>query len=89
MEAKWVKDLAARDRVGGYKVDVRRDEQIGRVSSEWFSRPPDERYLPLSGPLRRRARDRTQPDPDAIPVFGRTILRVAACQSISWIDLNL
>ncbi|KRR06434.1 hypothetical protein CQ12_16520 [Bradyrhizobium jicamae] len=33
---------------GGYKVDVRRGERIGRVSSEWFSRPADERYLSLS-----------------------------------------
>ncbi len=39
---------AARDRVGGYKVDVNRGERIGRVSSEWFSRPADERYLSLS-----------------------------------------
>ncbi|CAI2934372.1 DUF932 domain-containing protein [Aminobacter niigataensis] len=32
----------------GYKVDVTRGERIGRVSSEWFSRPDDERYLSLS-----------------------------------------
>ena len=32
----------------GYKVDVSRGERIGRVSSEWFSRPADERYLSLS-----------------------------------------
>ena len=39
----------ARDlRNGGYKVDVNRGERIGRVSSEWFSRPADERYLSLS-----------------------------------------
>lgn len=31
----------------GYKVDVSRGQQIGRVSSEWFSRPADERYLSL------------------------------------------
>ena len=35
-------------RGGGYKVDVNRGERIGRVSSEWFSRPADERYLSLS-----------------------------------------
>jgi hypothetical protein len=35
-------------RRGGYKVDVNRGERIGRVSSEWFSRPADERYLSLS-----------------------------------------
>ncbi len=33
---------------GGYQVDISRGERIGRVSSEWFSRPDDERYLSLS-----------------------------------------
>ncbi len=33
---------------GGFKVDISRGERIGRVSSEWFSRPDDERYLSLS-----------------------------------------
>ncbi|POF33916.1 DUF932 domain-containing protein [Roseibium marinum] len=37
-----------RDPSGGYKVDISRGERIGRVSSEWFSRPDDERYLSLS-----------------------------------------
>jgi hypothetical protein len=32
---------------GGYRVDVSRGQRIGRVSSEWFSRPDDERYLSL------------------------------------------
>ena len=32
----------------GFKVDVSRGERVGRVSSEWFSRPDDERYLSLS-----------------------------------------
>lgn len=32
----------------GYKVDVSRGQRIGRVSSEWFSRPDDERFLSLS-----------------------------------------
>ena len=31
----------------GYKVDISRGERIGRVSSEWFSRPDDERFLSL------------------------------------------
>ncbi len=31
-----------------FKVDISRGERIGRVSSEWFSRPDDERYLSLS-----------------------------------------
>jgi hypothetical protein len=48
---------ARRDSSGGYKVDVGRGERIGRVSSEWFSRPADERYLSLSE-LARSVRDR-------------------------------
>jgi hypothetical protein len=39
---------AARAERGSYRVDVSRGERIGRVSSEWFSRPADERYLSLS-----------------------------------------
>ncbi|WP_414714419.1 DUF932 domain-containing protein [Sphingobium sp.] len=31
-----------------YKVDISRGRNIGRVSSEWFSRPADERFLSLS-----------------------------------------
>ena len=37
-----------RDGRGGYKVDVGRGQRVGRVSSEWFNRPADERYLSLS-----------------------------------------
>jgi hypothetical protein len=47
---------------GGFRVDVSRGERIGRVSSEWFSRPDDERYLSLTDlhdAVRRRA-ERTQ-----------------------------
>ena len=33
---------------GAYKVDISRGTRIGRASSEWFSRPDDERYLSLS-----------------------------------------
>ncbi|MER9126396.1 DUF932 domain-containing protein [Mesorhizobium sp. M0959] len=33
---------------GGYKVDVSRGQRVGRVSSEWFNRPADERYLSLT-----------------------------------------
>jgi hypothetical protein len=42
----------------GFRVDVSRGERIGRVSSEWFSRPDDERYLNLTDlydVVRRRA----------------------------------
>ena len=37
-----------RDVGGGYKVDASRGGHNGRVSSEWFSRPDDEKYLSLS-----------------------------------------
>lgn len=42
----------------GYKVDVSRGERVGRVSSEWFSRPDDERFLNLDdlyATVKRRA----------------------------------
>ncbi|TWB86845.1 hypothetical protein FBZ93_12627 [Bradyrhizobium macuxiense] len=48
-----------RDRIGGYKVDLTRGERVGRVSSEWFSRPADERYLSLSD-LHAAVRGRTE-----------------------------
>ena len=48
-----------RDASGGYKVDVSRGERIGRVSSEWFSRPDDERFLSL-GDLARSVRGRSE-----------------------------
>jgi len=42
----------------GFRVDISRGERVGRVSSEWFSRPDDERYLSLTdlhNAVRRRA----------------------------------
>ena len=42
----------------GFKVDLSRGERVGRVSSEWFSRPDDERFLSLPelyGAVRARA----------------------------------
>jgi hypothetical protein len=55
---------AARGATAGYRVDTSRDTRIGRVSSEWFSRPDDERYLSLSkllGAVRGRSdRSRTR-----------------------------
>jgi hypothetical protein len=36
------------DAGGGYRVDTSRGGHDDRVSSEWFSRPDDERYLSLS-----------------------------------------
>src|SRR5229473_2376583 len=43
----------------GFRVDVSRGERVGRVSSEWFSRPDDERYLSLTD-LRDAVRRRTE-----------------------------
>jgi hypothetical protein len=52
--------LAARpDARGGYKVDVTRGERVGRVSSEWFSRPDDQRFLSLDD-LARKVRGRSE-----------------------------
>ena len=53
-----------RDPAGGYRVDAGRGGAIGRMPSEWFSRPADERYLSLSelyGAVRGRSdRSRTR-----------------------------
>ncbi len=43
----------------GYKVDVSRGERVGRVSSEWFSRPDDQRFLSLDD-LAASVRHRTE-----------------------------
>ena len=32
----------------GFRVDISRGQRIGRVSSEWFSRPNDQRYLSVT-----------------------------------------
>lgn len=50
---------ARRDASGGYAVDATRGERVGRVSSEWFSRPDDERFLSL-GDLAQMVRDRSE-----------------------------
>ena len=39
---------ADRSVAGGYRVDVSRGQRVGRVNSDWFSRPDDEKYLSLS-----------------------------------------
>jgi len=43
----------------GYRVDPSRGERIGRVSSEWFRRPADERFLNLSD-LHRSVKGRAE-----------------------------
>jgi len=50
---------AAEPASNAYKVDISRGERIGRVSSEWFSRPDDERYLSL-GELYKAVRTRAE-----------------------------
>ncbi|MCO5073830.1 MAG: DUF932 domain-containing protein [Rhizobiaceae bacterium] len=54
----------ARNTRNGYKVDASRGQRIGRVSSEWFNRPDDERYLSLTdlnnAVRRRSARSKTR-----------------------------
>jgi hypothetical protein len=69
---------APRDTSGGYKVDVTRGERVGRVSSEWFSRPDDERYLSL-GELARSVRDRT--DRSRTRVVESALIHVEANRS--------
>lgn len=47
-----------RNASGDYKVDLSRGGHYGRVSSEWFSRQDDEKYLSLSelyDPVKGRA----------------------------------
>ena len=41
----------------GYRVNLSRGERVGRVSSEWLSRPADERFLSLTD-LRRAVKAR-------------------------------
>jgi len=63
----------------GFRVDVSRGKRVGRVSSEWFSRPDDERYLSLTGlydAVRRRA-DRAH----ARTVESRAVKVEAACDN--------
>ncbi|MDP2782136.1 DUF932 domain-containing protein [Devosia sp.] len=76
MSSVEVLDAVHRKHVG-YRVDVSRGERIGRVSSEWFNRPDDQRYLSLSelyASVRERAeRSRTRTvDSAAIRVEARS-----------------
>jgi len=53
-----MRTLASAPATAPYKVDLSRGQNIARVSSEWFSRPDDERFLSLSdlyGRVRARA----------------------------------
>jgi hypothetical protein len=70
---------ARRDASGGYRVDVSRGERVGRVSSEWFSRPADERYLSLNE-LARTVRDRT--DRSRTRVVESALIHVEANRAV-------
>jgi hypothetical protein len=50
-------DFGSTQTLAGFKVDISRGQRIGRVSSEWFLRPDDERYLSL-GELYRAVKRR-------------------------------
>ena len=39
---------APRQQAQPYRVDISRGTNVSRVSSEWFNRPQDERYLSLN-----------------------------------------
>lgn len=70
-----------------YKVDIARGERIGRVSSEWFARPDDERYLSLSSlhaAVRARAEQAT-----ARTVETRAIRVEARMDDVSRMTLEL
>ena len=56
--ASLAQPIAAPQVSGAYKVDISRGRNIGRVSSEWYSRPDDEKFLSLDelyDSVRRRA----------------------------------
>jgi len=78
---------ATREAIGGYKVDVTRGERNGRVSSEWFSRPDDERFLSLSELMAavkgRTERSRTR------TVDSASIRVEAACDDAERLTLTL
>jgi len=63
---------------GGHKEDVNRGQRIGRVPSEWSSRPADERYASLSelyaGACSRAERSRT-PTAESAAIRVRAIPR--------------
>ncbi len=69
---------ASRDASGGCRVDVSRGERVGRVSSEWFSRPADERYLSPTS-FSRTVRDRT--DRSRTRVIESAVIHVEASRT--------
>jgi hypothetical protein len=68
----------------GFKVDLSRGECFGRVSSEWFSRPNDERFRSLSdlyAAVSSRV-ERARPEPWRVAAFAS---RRAATTPIGWL----
>jgi hypothetical protein len=63
---------------GSYKVDVSRGQRIGRVSSEWFSRPDDERYLSLADDGPNSQQPNRYPD-ERPPLEGKAFPCGRAC----------
>ncbi len=61
-----VLDPAARARAVGGSVDVGRSERNGRVSSEWWGGPDDERYMAFDD-LRSNAKGRAERSPIELP----------------------
>ncbi len=74
-----------RDLSGGYKVDVTRGERVCWVSSEWFSRPDDERFLSL-GELARSVRDRSERS--RTRVVETALIHVEASRTNGWCGRN-
>src|SRR6266702_936549 len=70
---------------GGFRVDVSRGQRIGRVSSEWFSRPDDERYLNLPD-LYESVRGRAE-RAQARTVESRAIRVEASRDNLEWLAL--
>ena len=59
-----------------YRIDVSRGRMSSRVSSEWFSRPDDEKYLSLTSlydAVRGRADRATTRDSDTLQARGRAL----------------
>jgi hypothetical protein len=48
---------------GAFRVDISRGQRIDRVSSEWFARPDDERYLNRRTSIRPCAAGQSAPRP--------------------------
>lgn len=64
-------------------MDVSRGRRIGRVSSEWFARPDDERYLSLSE-LYEAVRGRTERAQLIRSLASFSIMDLRTVRRIAW-----